>query len=88
MATIENIRFFFSCYDEADVVNDFWDACWMAEPENEALEARADQAYAKVVGQLDVLARKIADFTKGRLDYTDARQLVIYNRDKMRSLFA
>lgn len=88
MATIENVKFFFDCYDEADAANDFWDACWAAEPENEALEAKADRAYAKAVGQLDILAREIADFTKGRLDFTDARQLVICKRDRMRNLFA
>lgn len=56
--------------------------------ENEALEARCDEAYARYYEIAQEVARKIVAVTSGRIEFQMARQMVYQKPEELKRIFA
>lgn len=64
------------------------DAAWDADPENEALEAAFDEAYAAEYKAFEAVVEKIVSITSGRIDRHTASAMLKSKRKEIESLAA
>ncbi|MCM1578724.1 MAG: hypothetical protein NC078_08015 [Ruminococcus sp.] len=64
------------------------DRAWDADPENEALEAAFDEAYAAEYKAHEALANEIVRTTSGRIDFKTASAMINKKRAELENLIA
>lgn len=62
------------------------DAAWDADPENEALEAAFDEAYAAQYKAFEAVVKKIVSMTGGKIDQRTAGTMLRMKRSEIESL--
>lgn len=56
--------------------------------ENEVLEAKCDEAYARYYGIAQEVAKKIVEITRGGVSFQVARQMVYEKPEELKRIFA